>query len=165
MLIPRPCSVFIDPIDDPDMSPSGLLYVPTQAKERTDQGIVRYVGEQCRLAKIGDWVLFNGYAGTLVFLEGEGRLISMDERDIVAICGPHEWASTQVPGLYYKDKDGNYFTATFESALDLLKENAAAFMRNHVGRSMNKEKIDYRPSLEDIERATNWPDHIYHKDD
>jgi len=149
----------IDPIDDADESPGGII-IPEMAKERTKQGIVKYVGSDCVLVSIGDWVLFNGYAGVLIFLEGEGRLISMDERDINCICGPSEWASTHVPGLYYKDNREEFFTATFESALGQLKEVAASFMRQHVKRSLKHPDAYFKPSVEDIERATNWTERI-----
>jgi chaperonin GroES len=159
MLVPRPRSVMIDPIDDADESPGGII-IPEMAKERTKQGIVKYVGSDCKLVSIGDWVLFNGYAGVLIFLEGEGRLISMDERDINCICGPSEWAATTVPGLYNRGGNNQYFNTTFESALAQLKEVAAAFMSQHVKRSMKKPDAYFKPSVEDIDRATNWTERV-----
>lgn len=110
--------VAIDPIFDPDKSPSGLLHIPEQAKERCDQGIVRYIGPDVKEVKIGDYVLFSGYSGTLMNLEGEGLLIIMNEPFIVATID--EQRDPDIPGLYFKGTDGTYFNATYEQALQLI---------------------------------------------
>jgi co-chaperonin GroES (HSP10) len=158
MIIPRPNNVIISPIDDPDMSDSGLIYIPEQAKERCDQGIVKYVGSQCHLCQVGDWVLFSGYAGTLMFLEGEGRLITMHERMILAVVGPQEWAATNVSGVYYKNKYGDYFPATYESLTERLSDTAFQFLNGRIRPSKNpkESKVLHRPRQDEVDMDTNW---------
>jgi chaperonin GroES len=93
--------VAITPIRDPDKSPGGI-WIPDIAKERVDQGIVKYVGPDVKDIKIGMYVLFSGYTGTLLRLEGEGDLIIMSEQFIVCEIG--EVDNIQVPGLYYRSR-------------------------------------------------------------
>lgn len=99
----------------------GSIYIPEQARERVDQGIAKYVGEKCKLVKPGDHVVFSGYTGTLLSLEGEGLLIILPEDYVVAVIeytGP-EVAKIEVPGLYFKGDD-EYFQATYEMAMNLI---------------------------------------------
>lgn len=91
--------IAVKPILDPDKI--GSLYVPDVAKERSDQGIVKYVGPNVKDVKIGDHILFSGYTGTTVQFEndGDGVLIIFDERFTVCILnGP----DTNVNGLYFR---------------------------------------------------------------
>lgn len=92
------------------------LEVPDIAKERCDQGIVKYVAPGVKEIKVGDHVLFGGYTGSTVALEGEGVLIILRETFVTAVIhGP----DTTVPGLFFMDADGP-FPATYESAMQLL---------------------------------------------
>jgi len=109
--------VAVVPLFDPDTY--GHIIIPDQAKERCDQGIVKYLGPKCELVKHGDHVLFSGYTGTTVSLEGEGLLIIMPEDFITAVC---EDPVTDVPGLYFRGVDGDYFTATYEQAMNLISK-------------------------------------------
>ena len=138
MLIPRPDQVAITPIYDPEMV--GSLYVPDMAKERVDQGIVKYVGSSCKWLEVGEYVLFSPYAGGTVQLEGEGTLIFMIERLVLAKVGDSEWMTTSVPGLFHKDRDGNYFHATVESAFPLIRDTLV----NHteIRTSYRRKKIE-----------------------
>lgn len=141
--------IAVTPIFDPDMSPSGLLYIPDIAKERCDQGIVKYLGPECVDAKVGDYVLFSGYTGTLLQLEGEGLLIIFPEDFVVARV---HTPVTDIPGLYFQDYDGNYFTATYEQAMGLI---AKAFEEAdwHSTLQVNyKDKFRDRPTLEDYDK-------------
>jgi chaperonin GroES len=72
---------------------SGGIVIPDAAKQRPQQGRVLSVGDGCRLpdgslAKPqvveGDRVLFNGFAGTEVVIDGQELLI-LDEREILAV--------------------------------------------------------------------------------
>jgi hypothetical protein len=105
------------PIFDPDKH--GSLWIPEQAKERCDQGIVKYVGPECNYVRPGDYVLFSGYTGTLVQLEDEGLLIIFPEEFATCKIEP---PATDIPGLYFKDKDGTYFVATYEMATELITQ-------------------------------------------
>jgi len=144
MLTMPPNKVGIEPIYDPDMI--GSLYVPEQAKERCDQGIVKYIGGDCQFVKIGDHVLFSGYTGTLLRIDGES-LIIMPEEFIQAVVYDEP---KLVSGLFFKDKDNNYFTATHEQAAYLL----ARAMENDptIRPSKKRHKIEGAPKVEDYDK-------------
>lgn len=76
--------VFVIPMEDPDLTPGGL-WVPPKAKQRVDQGIVKYVGPEVKEIRRGDHVLFGGYTGQKLSVEDEGILYVMRERDIVCV--------------------------------------------------------------------------------
>lgn len=139
--------VAIIPIRDPDKI--GLLYVPDIAKERTDQGIVKYVGPDCQYVKIGDYVAFSGYSGTLFNIQDPERpneivedVIIIDENFIVAVMDDLE--DSDVPGLYFRSADGEYFGATFEMAMHLIGR-----MR---GEQYNFQIETPRPELSEYDR-------------
>ena len=112
--------VAVVPLFDPDMTPSGLLHIPDQAKERCDQGIVKYIGAEVDPEiKIGDHVLFSGYTGTFVRLEGEDMMIILVDEFIT--CKIHA-ADTDIPGLFFQDVEGDYFTATYEMVMNLVAQ-------------------------------------------
>jgi co-chaperonin GroES (HSP10) len=94
--------VAVTSIPDPDISKGGII-IPNEARERDDQGFIKYLGEDCEDFEVGEYVLFSGYTGTLVHLEDEGSLIIMHKDFIIAKI---EDPGTQVPGLYYRDKKG-----------------------------------------------------------
>ena len=112
--------VAVKPLYDPDMI--GSIIIPDQAKERCDQGIVKAIGprvkEKCPELTPGLHVLFSGYDGTLVELEDEGIFLVMPVEFIRAIIYPPNIGD--IPGLYFKDKDGEYWSATYEQAQDLI---------------------------------------------
>lgn len=100
----------------------GSLYIPEQARERCDQGIVKYTGAKCSYVKPGDHIVFSGYTGTLLSLEGEGLLIVLPEQFVVAVVeyDEAEVATIEIPGLYFRGVDGDYFQATYEMATGLV---------------------------------------------
>lgn len=115
--------VAIEPVYESDMTPSGLLYVPDIAKTRVVQGIVKYIGSKVTELEIGDYVLFGGYSGSLIFLQDEGRTIIIDEKFVIAkIDPPDNVRNTDVPGLFFRDKFGDYFAATYEMAMILIAD-------------------------------------------
>lgn len=110
--------VAVRPRFDSDRSPSGLLIIPEEAKTRADQGIVKYIGPEVKDTRIGDYVIFSGYAGTLVNMEGEGKLIILPEDFLVfTLVRSFE---TAIEGLYFRDRDGEYFPATYETAFEII---------------------------------------------
>lgn len=118
----RDRSVAVIPIRDADKI--GSLYIPDTAKERVDQGIIKYVGPNCKYAQIGAYVAFSGYSGTLFDIadpEHPDRpsetLIIMSEDALH--CEMVDMPSTDVPGLFFVDRDGQYFPATYEQAMFL----------------------------------------------
>lgn len=99
-MLPR--RIAIVPLGDPGVSSGGII-IPDEAKERSDQGFIKYLGEDCDEFEIGDYVMFSGYSGTNISLEGEGDFIII-QKDFI-ICKIHDF-NTSVPGLYYRDKKG-----------------------------------------------------------
>ena len=101
---------------------SGGLWIPESARERCDQGIVKYIGADVKEISEGDHILFSGYSGTLLELEGEGILIILPERFVVAKIaydGP-EVANIDISGLYFRNMNGDYWSATYEMASRLI---------------------------------------------
>lgn len=136
--------VAVEPLFDPDVSPGGII-IPDQAKERCDQGLVKYVGEGCEF-DVGQHVLFSGYAGTLLKLQGEGLLIILDKRFVIATIEHYE--ATEVEGLYFLDREGHYFKATVEQASFLM---ADAIRRKRLIQSSAKKKIMHKPKPEEYD--------------
>lgn len=158
MLIPRDRYVAITPVRDPDKTPSGL-YIPDAAKERVDQGIVKYTGKNCTTLKSGDYVLVSGYAGEYVEnLEGEGDLIMMHEKLILAIIGDISWTSTPIKGVYYRTVEGEYFPATVEHITTLLSKTAAIW--NRINHSKDKRQADYTPPTAELLDAMEDDDYF-----
>ena len=104
-------------IGDPEKI--GSLYIPDDAKERADQGIVKYVGPDCKWIWPGDYAIFPGYSGTVEHIEDEGGLIILPEDQVVAILHP---PATTIYGLYHMGTDGIPFPATYESTIELIRE-------------------------------------------
>lgn len=98
---------------------------PLEAGERCDQGVVKYIGVRSEnkepFVSIGDYVFFSGYTGTLVEVEGEGKLIILPEDFIEFIFDIDKFIT--VPGLYFKSRDGTYFEATYETAMNIMARN------------------------------------------
>lgn len=109
--------VYARPIFDSQRTKSGL-YIPDEAVERCDQGIVMYLGPACRNLSIGDYVLFPNYTGTLMYVENE-RMIIMREKYIEA-CVDMEHMNMNINSLYFKASDGTYFNATYEEIFNQL---------------------------------------------
>jgi len=104
---------------------AGGLWIPESARERCDQGIVKYIGADVKEISEGDHILFSAYSGTFLELEGEGILIILPERFIVARIaydGP-EVANIDISGLYFRDVDGKYWPATYEFASRLIAKS------------------------------------------
>lgn len=135
MFEPLPKKVAVVPLFDPDMSPSGLLYVPEQAKGRSDQGIVKYIGKDCELVHPGDLVVFSGYAGENLRVDNE-LLIVINEEHIAAVVEGEGLDEVEVPGLYFRGTDGVYFQATYEFAIELIAKavNEAPWRRGFKNR-------------------------------
>lgn len=140
MITLPPKKVAVEPIFDPDMI--GSLYVPDQAKERCDQGIIKYRGSDCEYLEIGDHVLFSGYSGTLVKLEGEGLLILIPEEFVTCIVLQDPII---VDGLFFRSKEGDYFPATHEQATMLMARALEKEPRVRPSKNPRHVKIDARP--------------------
>lgn len=147
MLKLHPKNVAITPIHDPDISPEGII-IPAVAKGRCDQGIVKYVGSQVPdYIQPGMYVIFSGYAGTLVNIEGEGTFIITRHHTIAAIIP--EVQNVEVPGLYFKgaNNNGEYFPANYEIVVNLI---ARAFQNTEMNREIGKNFF--------VPREMDWRD-------
>lgn len=139
--------VAIEPVDNPDKI--GSLFIPDQAQGRAKQGIVKYTGEDVEEIEIGDYVLFSPYNGTLVILQDEGRIIIIHEDFITCkIDPPWNLKQTIVPGLFFQDKNGNSFPATYEMSTgliaDMIKESPFRKNSNVLYKYRQNEKEEFR---------------------
>ena len=84
--------IIVERIDEEETSKGGIL-IPDTAKEKSQEGKVVAVGkgkvlEDGRIQKLdvkkGDRVLFSKYAGTEITLEGDERLILLED-DVLGI--------------------------------------------------------------------------------
>ena len=118
-----------------------------QYRERVDQGIVKYVGDGVTVERfgfnIGDLVIFSGYTGELVNIEGEGLFILLPARFVVATVSRQP---TEVPGVFFQDADSlEYFPATYEKVIDL----AAKAIEESDWRKINVKK--FTPKLNEYD--------------
>jgi len=114
--------VYITPVFDPSKSAGGIV-IPDEAKKRCTQGIVKYIGPDVKDIEIGDYVLFPNYNGTFMSIEGEGNLVMMREEFVTARLDNKK--QCDVPGLFFQDADGNYWTATYEMIWNLVVDAIA----------------------------------------
>lgn len=118
--------ILVEPIYDSDYynPTSKLIKIPDSAKERCDQGIVKYMGADCDPAiTIGSHVIFSGYTGTTIGIDDE-LLILMHSDFVKAIL---DVVNYEVPGLYLKDRYGYTFPASYETATRLLRDAASKY--------------------------------------
>lgn len=112
---------FLAEIGQEPMKGTPSLKIPEDAIKKCNQGIVRYIGREVEEKfdiRIGDYVLFSGYTGTTVRLDGEGLLILMSAEFVTCKILPPE---TDVPGLFFQDNEGQFWTATHEMAIDMIR--------------------------------------------
>jgi Co-chaperonin GroES (HSP10) len=152
--------IAVTPIYDPDRI--GSIYIPDSAQERCDQGIVKYIGPDVKDIRIGDYVLFSGYTGTLVQIEDEGTVIIFPEEFATAILP--DPPTTEIPGLYFKVRarqgDGaigtEYIPATYEQAMGFIAEafRDQEWRLNMLVRSkfQKKDKLENKPTISDYDR-------------
>lgn len=140
-------------IPDPDISKGGLI-IPNEARERDDQGIIKYLGEDCEDFEVGEYVLFSGYTGTTLILEDEGPMIIMHKDFILAKI---EAPGTQVPGLYYRDKKG--WTECIDALFDWFANYGIEATTREKISEIIAEHMPYFPS--DSETALTLISHAY----
>lgn len=117
MLRIRGDRVAIDPIHDPDRI--GHIIIPDVAKNRSDQGIVKYAGPECKFLKVGDHVLYGTHIDSFqVRIDDEGSLVVMREGAVMCVLEPS--SATVIPGVYFKDHDGDFFGATHEALTEVI---------------------------------------------
>lgn len=122
-------------------TPSGL-YIPEQAQPRINQGIVKYIGSEVTEVKIGQWVIFSAYSGTHLMVEHED-LIILEEQFISAIL---DVPSITIPGLYYKDGDGNMHK---DPELEVVIELIALAIQPLLPGLITNERIPARAGSDD----------------
>ncbi len=150
----------------------GNIVLLDDYRERVDQGIVKYIGAGVTRERfgfgIGDMVIFSGYSGELVSIEGEGLFIILPARFVSATIIPEP---TVVSGLFFKSAakgqpEGmsmddyltamssgeldEYFPATYEKAMELI---AKALEETSI-----IEIAKDRPKLEDYKEVEEEED-------
>lgn len=143
--------VAIIPLFDSDFwNKDSKIIRPASTKERCDQGIVKYKGRDVPSEiKVGDHVFFSGYSGSLFELEDEGKLILIPVDFVVARLD--DIPIVEVPGLYFRDKDGEYFQATYEMAMTLVRDG--------ISMAPYFKKIDVKsekPTTEELAVGGTW---------
>jgi co-chaperonin GroES (HSP10) len=137
--------IAIVPLENPEMI--GSIIIPDIAKERLNQGFVKYVGPEAKDCIVGDYVLFSGYTGSMIHVDGEGKLIVMPEDFIIAHIS--RLPNIQVPGIYFRDKNGEFYEARYENMMGLL---AQAFSESPEFRDSFKVKAMEKPALSDYDK-------------
>lgn len=119
------------------LAPDGL-HIPHMAQTRINQGFVKYRGPNVIDLKIGDYVLFSGYTGTLTHIEGEGKLIVMPEDFVVAKIEMVE--NLPIPGVYFTERiDKDAVTSSlFEIIATELPDLAPEQCLSLAGRLMRR---------------------------
>jgi len=119
MLIPLRNNLIVAAVDDPDLwGGSSLIIRPESTKDRSDQGVVKSVGPECREIKVGDYVMFQAYSGIVINDADEGdKLIMLTEPAVLAIITP---PTTRADGLFVQGQDG-FMPVTAEAALLIVR--------------------------------------------
>ena len=148
----------------------GNIVLLDDYRERVDQGIVKYIGAGVTRKRfgfgIGDMVIFSGYSGELVSIEGEGLFIILPARFVVCSIDPKP---TVVSGLYFREasieeqpkgmnRDDyliarsagdfdkfSYFPATYEKAMELIAKSLEETSTIKIAKD--------RPTLEDYAKV------------
>lgn len=139
MITPLRDNLYILPMKDKEMI--GSLYVPDMAQQRVDQGIVMYRGPLTTgEVVVGDHVLFSGYDGTQIVVEGIGLLYVVEEMYIQLVFNDEEvrylFTKAQVMEMVKKakgDSEARDFEFSF-TALDYMEEKLANMITNHTTR-------------------------------
>jgi chaperonin GroES len=94
LLKPLADRVLVEPIEDEEVTPGGIV-LPETAKEKPQRGTILAVGPGGRdedgkpvtmEVKVGETVLFAKYSGTEIKMEGKKMLI-LRQSDLLAIVG------------------------------------------------------------------------------
>lgn len=131
-IIPRADLVYVIPIEDPERTRGGL-YIPEQARQRADHGIVKYRGSKVEDLRVGDHVLFSGYSGTRIAVEGEDILLVMKEEDVLAILDEEDPAKTFTVDEFVRiaEKAHGDLKAMGVNDIDVLLERIKNYLGAH----------------------------------
>lgn len=136
------------PMYDPEYY--GQIIIPKSAQERCDQGLVKYIGSEVDLVQPGDHVLFGGYTGTAMELEGEGILIILPEDFVTAKI---ESPDTEIRGLYFLGSDGKFFPATYEIGMNIIAKGLSESPHFRDFKAFNVVSgLDQRPTRADYDK-------------
>lgn len=82
--------ILVKPDPPEDTTASGLIYIPDTAKKKENRGTIILVGpglpDEPMLAKPGEYILYQQYAGINEDYQGEPHLI-MRQADKIALLG------------------------------------------------------------------------------
>lgn len=71
--------VGVEPIFEKDVTDGGII-IPSIAKGRCTQGIVKALGPDVENVRIGDYVIFSGYNGDLIAIEDELFIVMLESQ-------------------------------------------------------------------------------------
>lgn len=151
--------IALEPIYDSDYhnASTKLIKIPDSAKERCDQGIIKYIGKDCDpMFEVGKIALFSGYSGTTIGIDGEILIVIHSDFLKCQVDIEH----MEVPGLFFrsvKDKSAiadhnryEYFPATYEDAVRLL---AKAYNEQYSSR-LDVKKEEYKEQRDEIDERS-----------
>ena len=113
-------NVAISPLYDPTETRGGII-IPDSAKERCDQGIVKYIGTDVKELQIGDYVVFSPFNGTNTHIEGEGNVIIMPEDKCVCVLHPPRHLLENV--FFGQKRSFTNIVLLIEQITDILKDS------------------------------------------
>ena len=138
MILPIRDNVLIVPISGQDKwYGSSLIVRPESTKDRRNQGWVKAVGPDVKEVRVGEFVMFNPYSGTVLQDSEEGDQIMTSEKGVIGKLFP---PNTTVPGLFVETTEGT-IPATIESAMLLCREAFEKFVGEYA---IQKEKFEQR---------------------
>lgn len=71
--------------DDPERKSKGGIYIPSTVKEPLLLGVVRAIGHEAEVVKVGDEVYYHAHVGSPITVDEEECLIVNEKLDIVAV--------------------------------------------------------------------------------
>lgn len=152
--------VAIVPIHEADMSdgrygdpslPTVKLFIPEEAKKRTCQGLVKYVGPKCKYTHPGQYVIYSQFSGTLTEIEGEGKLIIMQEEFIYAEL--HD-RNIEIPGLFFKGKPSHAMRsaimACLKQVMDLSQDDLRMVAQHLMDNGIEHNMVHFTATYEKV---------------
>lgn len=104
----------------------GSLFLPDGAEGRVDNGVVKYLGPDCKYVKIGDHVIFSGYSGTSLQMDGEPDLIIINEDFITAKIADTDELLIMLDGIDYYYSELAYYLAAAASTNKVVTKSRVA---------------------------------------
>lgn len=125
--------IAVIPLEDPPKI--GLIHVPEISRQRSDQGIVAFIGPDARDFYPGQYVIFSGHSGTVVYIqdptrpeEAPKKYILLEERFVFGEIIDFE--DCFIPGVYFKSKDRT--DELVDAIFSVIDNNSAWINRDEI---------------------------------